>query len=241
MYDLAAVLLLASIHDVSPRFEGEVDRLAICCSHMSAPRRDARCARPLGRCADLAGSASPPDCGHWADAGVEMFLHGWFHHDDGHEGRRAVSRHSHMTAGEGEFLGLSDAEALERSIRAGRKPCSRTSSAGPIAGFIAPAWLYGPARRAALADCAIPLAEDHWRVWSPATGAACARSGDHLGEPDATAARLVARGGRGITPAADLHSTCRCPSARLPGARPGEEHREHHAEPCFEPPHGPLF
>jgi predicted deacetylase len=45
----------------------------------------------------------------------------------------------------------------------------------PIAGFVAPAWLYGRGALEALAECSIPIAEDHWRVWSPATGERLAR------------------------------------------------------------------
>ena len=41
----------------------------------------------------------------------------------------------------------------------------------PIDGFVAPAWLYGSGAREALALAGIPFAEDHMRVWSPATGA----------------------------------------------------------------------
>src|SRR5207248_4935164 len=41
----------------------------------------------------------------------------------------------------------------------------------PIDGFVAPAWLYGEGAHEALEEAAIPLAEDHLRVWSPATGA----------------------------------------------------------------------
>jgi len=45
----------------------------------------------------------------------------------------------------------------------------------PVAGFIAPAWLYGAGARAALKACDFALAEDHVRVWQPATDAIVAR------------------------------------------------------------------
>ena len=38
----------------------------------------------------------------------------------------------------------------------------------PIAGFIAPAWLYSDGAREALEGTGIRIAEDHFRVWSPA-------------------------------------------------------------------------
>jgi len=44
-----------------------------------------------------------------------------------------------------------------------------------IQGFVAPAWLYGEGAREALADAGITIAEDHFRVWSPANGHQLAR------------------------------------------------------------------
>jgi predicted deacetylase len=45
----------------------------------------------------------------------------------------------------------------------------------PVAGFIAPAWLYGPGAMTALAEEGFALAEDHFRVWRPSDGAMLAR------------------------------------------------------------------
>jgi hypothetical protein len=78
-----------------------------------------------------------------------------------------------MTAGEGEFLGLDRASAVAR-IREGRSLLEDITGR-PIAGFVAPAWLYGTGALEALSDCSIPLAEDHMRVWSPTSGAQLAR------------------------------------------------------------------
>ena len=39
----------------------------------------------------------------------------------------------------------------------------------PVAGFIAPAWLYGPGALDALDDVGFALAEDHLKVWTPGT------------------------------------------------------------------------
>lgn len=105
----------------------------------------------------------------WADEGVEMMLHGFTHRDDSnHEGSANRLRAGLMTAGEGEFLGLSRAEAADR-IGRGRALVEDVIGR-PIDGFVAPAWLYGEGALEALADSAIPVAEDHLRVWSPATG-----------------------------------------------------------------------
>lgn len=73
-----------------------------------------------------------------------------------------------MTASEGEFLGLSHAEASSRLTR-GRDLVEGVIGK-PIDGFIAPAWLYGEGAKKALRDASVPLAEDHLRVWSPASG-----------------------------------------------------------------------
>lgn len=108
-----------------------------------------------------------------AAAGCEMFLHGWFHRDDGrHEGAAGLKAR-HMTAGEGEFLGLTEAEARRR-LAEGRKLIEDIIG-GPVAGFIAPAWLYGPGAQAALRAEGFAVAEDHFRVWSPRTGAVLSR------------------------------------------------------------------
>jgi hypothetical protein len=98
-----------------------------------------------------------------------MFLHGYYHKDDTpHEAGPDKLRARFMTAGEGEFLGLSRAEAAAR-INEGRSLVEDTIGRS-IDGFVAPAWLYGGGALAALADAAVPLAEDHFRVWSPASG-----------------------------------------------------------------------
>jgi predicted deacetylase len=106
----------------------------------------------------------------WAEQGVEIFLHGFTHRDDAqYAGAADRIRARFMTASEGEFLGLSVAEAKAR-IADGRSLVEGVIGR-PIDGFVAPAWLYGDGAREALAQSAIPVAEDHLRVWSPATGA----------------------------------------------------------------------
>jgi predicted deacetylase len=105
----------------------------------------------------------------WADAGMEILLHGYFHRDQAPAASTADRfRARLMTAGEGEFLSLSREEASSR-IAEGRSLLESVIGRR-IDGFVAPAWLYGEGARAALEDCRVPLAEDHLRVWSPATG-----------------------------------------------------------------------
>jgi predicted deacetylase len=167
--------LLASIHDVSPRFEGEVDALMdLLRPHVG--RRVAMLVVPnhWGDAPIVPGSPFASRLRRWADEGVEMFLHGFYHRDDSrHAGASEKLRARLMTAGEGEFLGLSRGEAAER-IAAGRKMIEYVTGT-PVAGFIAPAWLYGEGALEALAQADMAIAEDHMHVWSPATGAKLAR------------------------------------------------------------------
>jgi len=166
-------LLLASIHDVSPRFESEVDGLM----DLLAPHVGERLAMLVvpnhwGDAPIVPGSPFATRLRRWADSGIEIFLHGYFHRDQArHEATADRLRARFMTAGEGEFLGLSRDEASAR-IAKGRALVEEVIGR-PVDGFVAPAWLYGEGALSALADSAIPLAEDHWRVWSP-------RSGDRL-------------------------------------------------------------
>ena len=105
----------------------------------------------------------------WAEQGIEMFLHGFTHRDEAqYSGASNRARARFMTAGEGEFLGLSRLEATAR-IENGRVLIEGVIGR-PIDGFVAPAWLYGEGAREALEQSTIPLAEDHLRVWSPASG-----------------------------------------------------------------------
>ena len=160
-------LLLASIHDVSPRFEGEVDRLI----DVLDPHVEKRIAMLVvpnhwGDAPIVPGSAFASRLRAWAEGGFEMFLHGFFHRDDTkHRSALERVRARHMTAGEGEFLGLSQ-EAASARIADGRALIEDVIGRS-VDGFVAPAWLYGPGALEALAQSGVPLAEDHLRVWSP--------------------------------------------------------------------------
>ena len=168
-------LLLASIHDVGPRFESEVDRLAdLMGGVLGGPRfamlvvPDHWGLAPLGQAPAFRSRLRA-----WADQGVEMFVHGWYHKDMAEHAGLASFKARHMTAGEGEFLGLDRAEAARRM--ADGKALVEDAIGRPAAGFIAPAWLYGEGAMAALREGGFALAEDHMRVWQPATGTILAR------------------------------------------------------------------
>ncbi|KPF78811.1 DUF2334 domain-containing protein [Novosphingobium sp. AAP93] len=168
--------LLVSIHDVSPRFEAQVDALAERLSrHVGAANFAMLVIPDHWRGAPIAGNAAfAARLRDWADQGIEMFLHGWSHKDEtpATEGLAAI-KGKHMTAGEGEFLNLPHAEALQR-MRDGRALVEDVIGR-PVAGFIAPAWLYGEGAHAALRELGFALAEDHMKVWRPASGEVLAK------------------------------------------------------------------
>ncbi|GAA4779683.1 DUF2334 domain-containing protein [Stakelama sediminis] len=168
--------LLVSIHDVGPRSEGAVDRLRGLIEPVTGPSRYAMLVVPnhWGEAPIIPGSRFATRLRQWADAGVEIFLHGMFHRDDQqHSTQFSRWKASRMTAGEGEFLGLDYNTALDR-LQSGRSLIEGITGR-PVSGFIAPAWLYGNHARAAIADCDFPLAEDHFRIWRPRDGKVLAR------------------------------------------------------------------
>lgn len=170
-----APLLLTSIHDVSPRFEVEIDALVDRLVPVTGRKNLAMLVVP-----DYWGSAplhqSPAFCRKlrdWSGQGMEIFLHGW-HHRAEHLPRSRFDRFraKHLTAGEGEFLALGRENAV-RIMRDGRKMVEDITG-NPVSGFIAPAWLYGTGAHEALAEAGFTLAEDHMRVWNPVSGATLA-------------------------------------------------------------------
>lgn len=168
--------LLLSIHDVGPRSESAVDALRDLLAALVPIERVALLVVPnhWGEAPLVPGSPYATRLRGWAEAGAEVFVHGWFHRDtSSHDSATARLKARHMTAGEGEFLGLDRATAARR-MRDGRALIEDVTGRG-AAGFIAPAWLYGEGALAALGDCGFALAEDHWKVWQPVSGRVVSR------------------------------------------------------------------
>ena len=168
-------LLLASIHDVGPGAESAVDRLAELLAQSLGGPRFAMLVVPdhWGQNRLRGNSAFARRLKDWSDSGIEMFVHGWYHRDDSdHRGSEALKAR-YMTASEGEFLGLSKSEAARR-MAAGRELIEDIIGR-EVAGFIAPAWLYGAGAQAALEESGFALAEDHMKVWRPGTAKVVAR------------------------------------------------------------------
>ncbi len=151
--------LLASIHDVGPRSECEVDALLERLSgHLGGPRL-AMLVVPdhWGEAPLTLGTPFATRLRGWAEAGVEMFVHGWFHRDTSEHHGIAALKAKHMTASEGEFLGLDHVTALDRMTRG--KALVEDIIGRPAAGFIAPAWLYSDGALKALEFSDAELAE----------------------------------------------------------------------------------
>jgi uncharacterized protein len=167
--------LLASIHDVGPRFKREVDQLADLLTKTLRCSRFAMLVVPdhWGGHRIRSGSAFANRLRAWSDSGIEMFVHGWYHKDTAtHRGIRGLKAR-YMTASEGEFLGLSYSEAARR-MEDGRALVEDIIGR-KTSGFIAPAWLYGSGAMDALRESSFDLAEDHMKVWIPQTGKIVAR------------------------------------------------------------------
>ena len=168
--------LLASIHDVTPFHTDRLNRLIPIVERAVGVGRYALLVVP-----DFHHSGSlrdHPDFSKklraWSDAGCEIFLHGFTHLDEStHASRSAQLKAERLTAGEGEFLGLSHNEAM-RKLAEGRMLLEDIIGR-PVAGFIAPAWLYGKESLKAVADQGFALVEDHFRVWNPQTSKVLAR------------------------------------------------------------------
>lgn len=161
---------------MTPLFETAIDRLAARLEERLGGPRFAMLVVPdfWGQAPLANAPAFRAKLRRWSERGVEMILHGWAHRDDlHHRTALAAFKARHLTAREGEFLGLDRAEAALR-IGEGRAVLEDTIGA-PVRGFIAPAWLYGPGARAALREADFDFAEDHWRVWRPADGAVVGR------------------------------------------------------------------
>ncbi|QMW23332.1 DUF2334 domain-containing protein [Sandaracinobacteroides saxicola] len=162
--------LLITIHDVSPRHEARIDRLIDGLHAAGVGTRFGMLVVPdfWGESPLAKAPAFQAKLRAWAASGVEMWLHGFYHKDlTAHDAGGAALKARLLTAGEGEFLGL-DARESRRRLNEGRALLEDILGT-PIPRFVAPAWLYSDASKAALTDLGFTLAEDHFRVWNPSS------------------------------------------------------------------------
>ncbi len=183
--------LLLSIHDVSPRHTERLGRIDALLDRLGLANRYSYLVVP-----DFWGAAplaQDPDFQAWLAAkeaqGVEMILHGFHHRDTSQHSGLQQFKARHLTASEGEFLGLTAGEANALMQR------GRDILAGflrqPVQGFIAPAWLYGDGARTALVDQGFAFAEDHWQVWAPNRGNAQLLRGPVISYASRSRARMA--------------------------------------------------
>lgn len=105
--------------------------------------------------------------------GDDVVLHGYFHLDDAPAARGPLGwlRRRIYTAGEGEFDSLDEATARVR-LSEGRALLARIGA--PPSGFIAPAWLLGPAAARAVRALGFAYTSSRESLSRPADGAAVA-------------------------------------------------------------------
>jgi predicted deacetylase len=97
---------------------------------------------------------------------VRWCLHGYHHEEIRRSDRFSVRNwfnRQFLTSGEGEFLGLREAE-IKRSIDRGREAFRACLGMDP-AGFVAPAWLFNRALIPVLRDRCFAWTEDHRRIY----------------------------------------------------------------------------
>ncbi len=163
--------LLASVHDVTPFHKHRLETLVPLIETCVGRGNFALLAVPDFHGEGLIDSdrAFASRLRSWSDDGCEVFLHGFTHRDSArHTGNLVSFKARHLTAHEGEFLGLDYAEASRRLVE-GRNRVEDVIGRS-VAGFIAPAWFYSADAHRAVADLNFALAEDHFRVWSPVSG-----------------------------------------------------------------------
>ena len=197
--------LLASIHDVSPRFESEVDGLVdLLRTHVG--NRIAMLVIPnhWGDAPIVPNSDFAARLRSWANDGFEIFLHGFYHRDASRHARGSDQLRARlMTAGEGEFLGLPVDEATTRLMDGTR--LLEDIIGRPLAGFVAPAWLYGP--RADRRRSSARLVSGNRETAGP-------RTCDYLGQPFAGATGVLLGRRFRIASSADPSTAGRGTSAR---------------------------
>jgi predicted deacetylase len=150
-----------AIHDVAPATWPQCERLLTLLDRLGAPPLTLLVVpdyHRLGRIDRNAGFVDAIE--RRLTRGDEVALHGCVHQDESRPPRNPAQwlRRRLLTAGEGEFAALSEAQALARITR-GIELIERLG--WQARGFIAPAWLLGPGARAALARCPFTYTSTH--------------------------------------------------------------------------------
>jgi predicted deacetylase len=166
--------LLLSLHDVTPRHVARLVRAEALFQRLGVTR--------------VTYLLVPRFHGGWAIEDDEPFrawcraprpftvrwcLHGYSHQEVRRSGQfslRDWGNRRFLTAGEGEFLSLGDADT-KVLIDAGTNAFEAYLGVRPT-GFVAPAWLFNRALISALRDRGFAWTEDHWRIYDLRRGEA---------------------------------------------------------------------
>jgi predicted deacetylase len=157
--------LLVSLHDVTPHYAPQIERIVGMLERLDLLGRTTMLLVPHFHHkarfdVDPAFAARVRD---WADRGVEMALHGYFHLDETtHLNPIDAWKSRKLTNREGEFLGLGYVEARRR-IDDGMAMIEQACGIAPD-GFVAPAWLYSDDAWRAVRDAGFAWAEDRWAI-----------------------------------------------------------------------------
>jgi uncharacterized protein len=160
--------LLLSLHDVTPRHAGRLARAEALLRDLGVTHAtyllvpDYHRGWPVETDVEFSSWCRAP-----RPFAVDWCLHGYYHEEPtaGRADRfswRAWLQRRFLTAGEGEFLGLSAADVGDR-IDMGRDAFKGCLGADPMA-FVAPAWLFNRALMPALAERGFAWTEDHTRI-----------------------------------------------------------------------------
>ena len=177
--------LCIAIHDVAPATWPACERLLALVDAIGAPPLTLLVVPDWHRCGPI---DADPAFRRAIDArvarGDELALHGLVHLDEAGPPHGVLDRLRRrvLTAGEGEFAALDEAEASAR-IDAGLQRFARCGWSAQ--GFVPPAWLAGDGARTALARTALRWTSTHgtledvrrrWRLAAPALGASARSS-----------------------------------------------------------------
>lgn len=169
--------LILCLHDVSPMSFRRIREIDEFYEEIGAGARYAMLVVP-----NFGGEWSlsdHPEFVNWLksriDAGVELFLHGYFHFDTTPSPQRSLTTNlRHSIFGEGEFAAINEREA-ETRLAAGQEMFEKLFGRR-VRSFVAPAWQYSPGAKSALARLGFQIAENRAGVWSPTTGRVLTRT-----------------------------------------------------------------
>ncbi len=164
---MSRLTLLLSLHDVTPRHLVRLTRAEALFRELGVTHATYLVVPRYHRAWAI---EADPQFQAWCRASrpftVCWCLHGYHHEEIRRADRFSVRNRFNrqfLTAGEGEFLSLREAE-MKQYIDRGRQAFRACLGVGPT-GFVAPAWLFNRALIPVLRDLCFTWTEDHWRIY----------------------------------------------------------------------------